>query len=98
VLQSGLQTVTNLGASSGTTSSCNPSGAYGGLFGSPGGCDIGPDSTAIAGQGGSGASDGDSGSSTFVGYVTEYVPVAEQSCGVYSPVCGIAIEVAMQNT
>ena len=68
-LQSALQTINDLGASSDTTSSCDPRGAYGGLFGSPPECYVGPDSIIIPGEIFSTAPDGDAGSSTFGGDV-----------------------------
>jgi hypothetical protein len=70
--QSALQTINDLGASSGTSSSCDPRGSYGGLFGSPPECYVGSDSIIIPGEVYSTAPDGDAGSSTFGGYV--YMP------------------------
>jgi hypothetical protein len=73
-LQGVLQNIANLAASTSTNRSCNPFGAYGGLFGSPAGCDVGPDSTSIDGHGGSVATNGGSGSFTIQG--DPYVPPA----------------------
>jgi hypothetical protein len=73
------------GASGGGPTSCNPSGSYGGLAGTPPGCEMGPDSTDIAGYGGSSTSNGDSGSMPIQGYITRYVPVAEQLASPSAP-------------
>jgi hypothetical protein len=76
-----------------TISSCNPSGAYGGLAGLPGGCDMGAGSTDIPGQGV--ATNGDSGSTTFPGYRTIVLTVNEMlklTCGVLNPMCGPIID------
>ena len=88
------QTLTNLvnslaaqGASNGTsTPTCNPAGAYGGLAGWPGGCDMGTGSTNISGQASSGgAPNGGSGSFQIPGYVSHYQTVAEQLASPSAP-------------
>jgi hypothetical protein len=69
-----------------TISSCNPFGAYGGLAGLPTGCDMGAGSTNIPGQGGSVATIGDPGSTTFPTHTTRVLTTDEM---LTASVCGL---------